>query len=226
MQQAITDAVDRSITALVDLFQGEPSRFFTENDLVCCFHRMLHGELSGLGLDTVLDKDGLPHGLIHCEYPTPFRCDMGGKRFQIKTDEDRTPGGRRFKRGHFDVVTLNPEFIRRHSYAAIKGQNYALLRSAVLPSLDTAEPLALYGVEFVFCRDEIKPSRGKDWQKAARGFVETVRQDWAKLAASLAVTGFMRRAVMLAFLKGTSGSVLDSIRSGLQGLSGVRLTTA
>lgn len=226
MQQAIIDAVDRSITALVGLFQGEPSRFFTENDLVCCFHRMLHRELSDLGLDTVPDKDGLPHDLIHCEYPTPFRCDMGGKRFQIKGDEDCTPGDRKFKRGHFDVVTFNPAFIRRHCYAAIKGQNYALLRKAVLPTLDPSEPLALYGVEFVFCRDEIKPSRGKDWQKAARGFVETVRQDSAKLAASLAVTGFMSQAVMLAFLKGTSGRVLDSITAGLQGLSGVKLTTA
>jgi len=224
MQQAIIDAVDRSITALVALFQGEPSRFFTENDLVCYFHRMLHGALSGLGLDTVLDKDGLPHSLIHCEYPTPFRCDMGGKRFQIQADEDRTAGGRKFKRGHFDVVALNPTFVRRHSYAAIKGQNYALLRSAVLPTLDAAEPLALYGVEFVFYRDEIKPSRGKDWEKAARGFVESVRQDWAKLAASLVVTGFMRQAVMLAFLKGTGGRVLASVTIGLQGLSEVRLT--
>src|SRR5689334_9282972 len=25
----------------------------------------------------------------------PSRCDRGGKRFQIKTDEDRTPGGRK-----------------------------------------------------------------------------------------------------------------------------------
>lgn len=226
MQQAITDAVVRSITALVGLFRDEPSRFFTENDLVCCFHRMLHGELAALGLDTVNDGDKLPHGLIHCEYPTPFRCDMGGKRFEVKSDEERTPGGGNYKRGHYDVVVLNPAFVRRHPYSIIKGQHYARLRSAVLPKLDAAEPLALYGVEFVFCRDEIKPSRGRDWERAAQAFVDTVTQDSAKLDASVALAGFMKRSVMLAFLKGTSGRVLDSITAGLRGLPGVTLTTA
>ena len=56
--------------------------------------------------------------------------------------------------------------------------------------------------------------------------METFRQDSDKLATSVAVTGFMKQAVMLAFLKGTSGKVLASIRTGLQGLAGVRLTTA
>jgi hypothetical protein len=94
----------------------------------------------------------------------------------------------------------------------------------VLPALDGAEPLALSGVEFVFSRDEIRPSGDKDWEGAARAFVDTVRQDLAKLAAGMAVPGFMKQAVLVAFLKGTSGKLLDSIRNGLQGLSGVRLT--
>jgi len=115
MQQAIIDAVDRSITALVSLFQGESSRFFTENDLVCCYHWMLQGELSSLGLDTITDKDGQPHGLIHCEYPTPFRCDMGGKRFQIETDENPTPGGRSSSGGTMTLwFSTRPSSIATH----------------------------------------------------------------------------------------------------------------
>jgi len=41
-------------------------------------------------------------------------------------------------------VVFNPAFIHRHSFAAIKGQNYALIRSAVLPTLEAAEPLLLW----------------------------------------------------------------------------------
>jgi hypothetical protein len=225
-REEIVGAVDGVVSTLVGLFEREPTRFFTENDLVCYFHRMLHEALAGLGLATVPDKDGKPHNLIHCEYPTPFRCDMGGKRFEIKRDDARTPGGKKYRRGRFDVAVLNPSFISKHSYATVKAQHYDTFRSAVLaePSVDV--PVAIYGVEFVFCRDEIKPSRGRDWEKAAREFVAKVQQDTAKLQAGVAVTGFMTKGAMLAFVKGTTGKVMDAVSRSLSALPCVRLTTA
>ncbi len=222
----IQRAVENSISAIVDLFEKEATRFFTENDLVCCFQRMLHEAVDEMGVATVLDLDGKPHNLIHCEYPTPFRCDMGGKRFEIKTDEDRTPGGRKYRRGRFDVVVLNPSFIGKHSYSAIKGQNYAAFQSAVLTGRAEADPIVLYGIEFVFCRDEIKPSKGEDWEKAANDFVAKVCQDAKKLRAAVEAGGYMSRATMLAFVKGTGGKVMESITRNLDGLPSVVLTKA
>jgi len=225
-QETIVGAVDGAVTTLVALFEREPTRFFTENDLVCCFHRMLHEALAGVGLATAPDKDGKPHNLIHCEYPTPFRCDMGDKRFEIKSDDARTPGGKKYRRGRFDVAVLNPSFIGKHSNATVKAQHYDAFRSAALSEPSVDAPVAFYGVEFVFCRDEIKPSRGGDWEKAAKEFVAKVQQDTAKLRAGVAVTGFMTRGVMLAFVKGTTGKVMEAIHRSLIALPCVRLTTA
>ena len=225
-REAIVKAVEDSTSALADLFEREATRFFTENDLVCCFHRLVHDALAGLGAATVPDSDGRPHALVHCEYPTPFRSDMGRRRFAVRTDDERTPGGGKYRRGRFDVAVLNPSFVGGHPYATIKGQNYAAFRSAVLTGLAEADPIVLYGVEFVFCRDEIKPSRGGEWEKAANQFVAGVRQDAAKLTAAVATAGYMHRATLLAFVKGTTGKVMESIRSGLDGLPSVRLTTA
>lgn len=226
MQQEIINAVDGSIEALIRLFQREPTRFFTENDLVCCFHRFLHEALEAMRVATANDKDGLPHDLIHCEYPTPFRCDMKNKGFQRRTDEDRTPRGKGYKRGHYDIVVLNPAFVARHSYSEIKCQDYGEFLVTVASTLIEVEPMLLYGVEFDYSRDTIKPSRGNDWEKAAKAFVAEVLQDTAKLTASIAMAGFMKKAAMLAFTKGTSGKVIDLIRSSLQCVPTARLIVA
>lgn len=42
-------AVEDSTSALADLFEREGTRFFTENDVGCCLHRLLHDNLAGLG---------------------------------------------------------------------------------------------------------------------------------------------------------------------------------
>jgi hypothetical protein len=185
MQQAIIEAVDQSIQTISDLFAKEATRFFTENDLVCCFHRLLHDRLELLDMGSAKDQDKLPHNLIHCEYPTPFRCDMKGKAFQARMDDETTPNKGKYSRGHYDVVVLNPTFVRNHSYSAIKGQTYAVFQATVLPSLSQDDPAFLYGLEFMFSRDEIKPSRGSDWEKAAKDFVAKVLQDAAKRKRAL-----------------------------------------
>ncbi len=226
VQDQIINAVDCSIEALVALFQSEPTRFFTENDLVCCLHRLLGDSLDTLGVANVRDKDGLPHNLIHCEYPTPFRCDMKNMRFQLRSETDRTPKGKKYKRGHYDIVLLNPTFLARHSYSAIKCQDYDEYLLSIASVLLPDEPFVLYGIELDFSRDTIKPSRGKDWEKGGRAFVTEVAQDSAKLAASVAVPGFMKKAAMLAFTKGTSGKVMDLIRTGLQAVPSARLVVA
>lgn len=225
-RQSIVGAAEAATVTLIDLFEREATRFFTENDLVCCFHRLLHENLARLGLATVCDKDKRPHGLIHCEYPTPFRCDMGNGRFEVMADDLRTPRGSKYRRGRFDVAVLNPSFVGSHSYATIKGQDYAGFWSAVVSRMVAADPIVLYAIELVFSRDEIKPSKGEEWEKAANRFVAGVRQDAAKLAAAVATTGFLHRAILLAFLKGTSGEVMQTIRRQLESVPLVRLITS
>ncbi|MFM2219583.1 MAG: hypothetical protein RL240_3901 [Planctomycetota bacterium] len=214
MNDRIINAVDKSISDLAGLFEREPTRFFTENDLVCCLHHILCGYLDVLGVATVNDKNNYPHSLVHCEFPTPFRCDMKIKVFEVKSDSDRTENGGKYKRGHFDVVVLNPEFVERNSYTEIKCQNYADFRASSILSPD--RPMILYGIELVFSREPIKQSRGKDKDAAVRAYVAEVAQDAAKLRASVAIPGFMQKASMLTFTKGTTKSMIDLIQAGLR----------
>ncbi len=86
-------------------------------------------------------------------------------------------------------------------------------------------PAILYGIELNFSRDAIKPSRG-DWQIAARAFVDGVRQDAAKLAASLDTPGFMQKAIMIAFTKGTTDTVLAFIEDSIRSIPNARLVSA
>jgi len=223
LQEEIINAVDSSIESFVTSFVNEPTRFFTENDLVCCFHRHLHNTLDQMGVATVLDKNKLPSSLVHCEYPTPFRCDMKKRRFIRKDDEERTEGGGKFKRGHYDIVVFNPEFIGCHSYLEIKGQKYSDFLRVVIPKMTESESAVLYGVELVFSRAPIPKSNGNE---AAMAFVADVLQDTAKLTASIAMPGFMKKAAMLAFTKGTSDEVVNIIRNSLQCVPIARLIHA
>ena len=69
-------------------------------------------------------KDGLEVSLVHHEYPTPFRCDMSNHDFKIATESERTKKGGHFKRGHYDLVVLNPNFIEKYDAIVVAGKNY------------------------------------------------------------------------------------------------------
>jgi hypothetical protein len=151
---------------------------------------------------------------------------MKGKSFAVKTDEDRTAGNSLFKRGHYDAVVLAPGFVGRYPFDVLKGQDFQAFRATVLPKLDPDDPAILYGIELVYRRDPIKPSRGTEKWKAAEAFVAEILQDAQKLQASRQVRGFMHNSVTLAFAKGTTPLVLDKIRDLLAETPGVRLITA
>jgi len=218
----VVAVVEEAISQLQAEFLREPTRFFTENDLVCRLHRSVSERLEGAGLATARDRNGLPHGLVHCEYPTPFRCDMGGLGFRRAGDAERTGNGGLFGRGHYDVVVMHPDAIGRHGYEAIKGQNYSLLLDTVLPTLTEARPLISYGIELAFSRAAIRPFAGSGETGVPR-FVAEVIQDAQKLAASVGDRRFMRRAAMLAFVYGTPPQVVEDFRAALAHLPLVRL---
>ncbi len=211
-QQNIIDAVDRSINELCDQFQSYPTKFYTENDLVCFLYHLLRRNVEP---PDVYDKDGCMHSLIHTEYPTPFRCDMGGNRFVVKDEADRTEAGGKYQRGHYDIVTLNPGFVRHHTYQEIKAQDYELYQRRVLSNLSVDNPVILYGIEFMFSRDPLERFRGENKERGVDQFIPKVIQDADKLIESRKVKGFMDRVKMLVFVKGSSKDVCSLLSERL-----------
>ncbi len=208
-REEIYKEVDKSIEVLRDEFQRHPTLFFTENDLVCYFYSILQKKVPFCN-----DKDDHKHTLIHMEYPTPFRCDMSNNKFELKDDDVRTENGRKYKRGHYDIVILNPDFIKQYSYEVIKAQNYDLYKVQVLSKIDSYSPIILYGIEFMFIRDPLKYSREKDKEKGIKEFVAKVKQDANKLLVSKN-KGFMDRAKMLTFVKGSSKEICSLLKKEL-----------
>ena len=202
--QIIIEAVDKSIKVLCSEFRAHPTLFFTENDLVCYFYSILQQKLPTFNAH---DKDGRKHFLVHMEYPTPFRCDMSKNKFELKDDDTRNEKGGKYQRGHYDIVVLNPNFINQYSYEVIKAQNYELYKAQALSKINRYKPVILYGIEFMFSRDPLKYSRGKNKEKGVNEFVAKVTQDADKLITSKNMEGFMGQIKMLTFVKGSSKEI-------------------
>jgi len=205
-QEQIIGAIDHSIEELCKEFRSRPTLFYSEHDVVSFFYTLL---LRNLPVSKAHDRDGSEHLLVHLEYPTPFRCDMAEGQFAIKGDDERTPGGGLYHRGHYDIVVLNPDFISQYSYELIKAQDYELYKKLVLPNLVKNNPAILYGLELVFRRDPFPLLKGQEEEgkRAIDVFVAQVNQDADKLVASQAIPGVMDRIKVLTFVKGGADEV-------------------
>lgn len=204
--EQIIGAVDQAIEALCKEFRSSPTLFYTEHDMVSFFYTILQRTLS---MATARDRDASEHFLVHLEYPTPFRCALGGDQFQVKGDDEQTPEGTPYRRGHYAIVVLNPDFISQYSYELIKAQDYALYKKLVLPKLSKGNPAILYGLEFALRRDPfpLLKEREGEGRKAIDAFIAQVNQDADKLVASQAMPGFMDRIKILTFVKGGADEV-------------------
>jgi len=204
--EQISGAIDQAIEALCKEFRSSPTLFYTEHDMVSFFYTILQRNLS---MATARDRDASEHFLVHLEYPTPFRCDMEGDRFATKGDDERIPQGGLYRRGHYDIVVLNPDFISQYSYELIKAQDYALYKKLVLPKLSKENPAILYGLEFALRRDPFPLLKDKEGEgrKAIDAFVAEVNKRSDKLVASQAMPGFMNRIKVLTFMKGGADEV-------------------
>ncbi len=178
-QLKITDMIESSIEKLCTYFQDHAADHYTENDLVCKFYDLLPSQLKEI---RILDKNKIPHSLVHMEYPTPFRCDMSKSSFRMVSDDERkiTAGieGGKFKRGHYDIVILNPLAIPQFSYEEIRSQNYSLFINKVKNKISPSNPMILYAIEFLLHRSNMKS------KTAASNFLDQIFQDHNKLKAS------------------------------------------
>ena len=146
--------------------------------------------------------------------------------FALKPEGDRTEGGGKFRRGHLDIVVLNPTFVARHTYQQLKAQNFELFIRDVWNGRDEAESMLLHAIEFYLFRDEIKESRGADQTLAARRCAKAIIQDADKLDAAAAMPGFAATTLHVAFLKGTGETVGRMIEDAIGQRKGIRLIFA
>lgn len=168
------DLTKRVIDKLQSTFKSCPHCFFSEHDIHSSLFSIAKKQLEEVGVDSQTTSDGYTTSLAHHEYPTPFRCDMHGNEFRLPSrEEERTQKGGLYKRGHYDLVIFNPEFIRKHTLDAVSGKDYQKLR-AVLPKLNN-EPL-IWTCEIIYF---------PVIRKLPENAVKIVEQDTSKVRATL-----------------------------------------
>jgi len=134
-----SDLEKKGIEELETTFKSCPHCFFSEHDIHSSLYSIIKKQLKQLGIDSQISRDSYKTNLVHHEYPTPFRCDMRKYNFRVTSDQERTQRDGLYKRGHYDLVIFNPEFIKNHTLEVVHGKNYQKLRS-ILPKL-RMEPL-------------------------------------------------------------------------------------
>ncbi len=117
--------VENAIHMLVKEFIDEPYRFFTEADAVARFHQIL--ESDPLINKIVKTKDEFPTPIIHQEFPTFFRF-RDAEPLAILDPNSKA------RRGHYDIVILNPDFVKAHSAETVKNRSIKNIRDKnILP---------------------------------------------------------------------------------------------
>jgi hypothetical protein len=111
-------SLENAIHRLVDEFVQEPYAFFTEADAVVRFHQLIADDPS-FNRRTRTD-DGHEISLVHREYPTFFRFD------DRKPTERLGPPARR---GHYDTVILNPDFVAAHPVETVLNRDIKAARN-------------------------------------------------------------------------------------------------
>jgi len=109
----IQSIVENAINDLVGEFLQNPFAFFTEADAVSRFHQLLV-ENPTLN-QNVRTSDGYEVSLVHREYPTFFR-------FSDEDATERLPPPA--KRGHYDTVILNPEFVKAYPATTVTNRSF------------------------------------------------------------------------------------------------------
>jgi len=163
----------KAINELQRTFRSCPHCFFSEHDIHSSLYNIIKKELKQLGIDTQTTRDGYTTSLVHHEYPTPFRCDMRKYNFRVTGDKEKTSRGGLYKRGHYDLVIFNPEFVKNHKLDVVCGKSYQKLQ-LILPKLNM-EPL-IWACEIIYF-----PKNGKLPENA----VKIIEQDTLKVKATL-----------------------------------------
>jgi len=141
------DVKNKIINELQAIFRKYPQQYFSEHDIHSVLYHLTQKQLKHHGATSQTTLGGYNTSLVHHEYPTPFRCDMQGYKFRRAGEEERTPKGGLYKRGHYDLVILNPDFVKNNTLDIVCGKNYKKLWLA-LPKLSIQ--LLIWACEIIY----------------------------------------------------------------------------
>jgi len=193
--------IDSAVELVIEDFQKYPQCYFTEEDIRWRLMREIEEELSKVSKHRVKSLSGITSA-VHGEYPTPFRCTMEHRSFDLAR-----PTGSQGQRGHFDIVVLNHPATAKCELEIIRSQDYTRffkklrLRELPLPFLD--------------CVIEIKLFRAQKWTKSTeQRQMEYACQAVSKVAATLHANdyypeAFAKRGIVLLFDNSDLASTFD-----------------
>lgn len=202
-ESEILDVVDKSIGSVCQEYRSSPTRFYTENDIVCRLYSMI---LDGLPESVLNDADSRSQSLIHMEYPTPFKCDMSENNFVVADPESR------FHRGHYDLVVLDSKFVKSHTYLEAYGQSFSRCRETIIPWSAANGPFILYGLELMLVRRPLSEIKLTDEWNTWDNEMAKFWQDCEKLRVSKEM-GFVREAKGIFFIRERSDKLERYITS-------------
>lgn len=165
----VNTAVNNGIEKIINDFQIHPQNYFTEEDIRWRLLREIENILDTRGLDKI-DYSGEATSRIHTEYPTPFRCSMNQRQFEVLNPENK-----KGQRGHFDIVLLNTNAAKNCEFEILRSQYYTKFCEELganrisLPFLD-------YAIELKLFRDLAHPNRTESAKQQAEYAVQAIRK--------------------------------------------------
>jgi len=199
----IVKIIDECIERLCNDFSEEPTLYYTENDLIC---RLYWQILQKLEDPVAQDNEKQSHLLLHTEYSTPFKCYMKGGGFEAVGDNEKNR-----KCGHYDLIVLNPDFVKSHSYSEIFGQDFETVKNRVRPWSAQNGPFILYGIEVMLKRKWLPLPQKTGRHGTLDTWMEKLDQDYLKLEESKK-RGFMLKSKAILFVRETSEEAIQEIR--------------
>ena len=175
----INKAVSVGVEKIIGDFIEHPYFYFTEEDVRWRLVREIESAFIAIGAQHIRFSESLTSA-IHTEYPTPFRCSMRDRRFELLDIADK-----KGQRGHFDVVVLNRVAASQCGFEILRSQYYNALCEKLrdgevpLPLLDCAIELKLF-------RDLAHPNRTESARQQAEYAIQAVE----KVAATLVSTQY------------------------------------
>ena len=149
------DVVD-GIRQTVNKFREYPRIFFSEMDIHAYLYRCLYSKKL-----EVKTRDEIVTSCLHKEYPTNYRYDK-----KSMTNYGLTKKG---KRGHFDLVVLNPEFIEEFDIKNVTNKHISDVEKRSLNNEKFRNEL-LFAIEIKYVVNNSKK------------FVKEVKKDMKKLS--------------------------------------------
>ena len=175
----VNKAVSSGIEKIISDFQRRPHYYFTEEDLRWRLLREIENTLAVDGANQITFSGGVT-SVIHTEYPTPFRCSMRERRFELLDIADR-----KGQRGHFDVVILNAKAAAKCDFETLRSQYYKALCDKLETGL-VPLPFLDYAIELKLFRDLAHPNRTESAKQQAEYAVQAVE----KIAVTLETTQY------------------------------------